>query len=113
MKALSFCSILLVAGAVFAAPPAGEDVGNDGEATPEVAAGSPTILDEMPEFPPPSPAEWGLSEGGVIIQMIKAPVPLAPFNPFAPTQAGFGLQNISLDTTSNRPMGIRLLRLPL
>lgn len=53
---------------------------------------------------------WMESQHGVVGQFVEAPSPLTPINPLADTEPGTGNKNVSHDTVTERPMGLRLIR---
>lgn len=53
---------------------------------------------------------WMQADRGILFQFIKAPTLLAPIDPLATTEAGFGEKNISTDTVSGRAMGLQLIK---
>jgi hypothetical protein len=57
------------------------------------------------------PAEkWTEAKHGVLGQFVEAPSVLAPINPAAKPEAGWGAANLSRDTVTARVMGLHLLK---
>lgn len=109
MKSTAIISVIVLwVGGVAAAPP-----------QPEVSTGQPAKPDleevtvetpvQLEKAVPPDEA-WTQAEAGVIGQFFQAPNLLAPINPLAQPEAGWGDRNLSRDTVTGRVMGLRLVK---
>ena len=58
----------------------------------------------------PPDARWTRDQHGIIGQCIQAPNVLAPLNPLAKADAGFGQANINRDTVTRRVMGLDFIK---